>query len=62
MSANKTIYLGNDKKRIEDLLNTIGESLSRQGVASVMVKGKVSHSAVIVYLIDNASKQEEQSE
>lgn len=59
MSANKTIYFGNEekKKRLESLLDEIGESLSKQGVKSVMIKGKVSHSAVIVYLIENKASE-----
>lgn len=47
----------NSKERQENLINLIGQSLTRQGKASVMVKGKVSHSAVIAHLIEKSAKE-----
>lgn len=58
MSDNKTIYL-KDRKRLEGLLDAIGQSLSRQGKATGLVKsgGAINHSAVISFLIEKEAQE-----
>lgn len=63
MSDNKTIYL-KDRKRLEGLLDAIGQSLTWQGKASGLVKsgGAINHSAVISFLIEQSAKELAQKE
>lgn len=49
----------NSKERQENLSNLIGQSLSRQGKATGLVKsgGAINHSAVISFLIEKSAKE-----